>query len=239
MPQVKWDDDAMRLAIAFLPVAGAAVGCAVWGWQALCRLLGASAVLFAAVAAALPVFITGGIHMDGYCDTSDAVASWSGRERRLEILKDPHVGAFALIRLAMYVLIDFALLYELYSRGYDSGIGFVYAVSRCLAAWSAMSTPNAREDGMLAAFTNKTDRREAGVILALLSVITAACWVIFTFPYGIAGFLLCVPAALWYRGMVIKRFGGATGDTTGFFLQVLELALPAGTLAGGIISEWI
>lgn len=239
MPQVKWDDDAMKLAIAFLPLVGAVVGGALWGWQILCRFLGISAVLFAAVAAALPILVTGGIHMDGYCDVSDAIASWSGRERRLEILKDPHVGAFALIRFTIYVLIVFALLYELYTRGYDGGIGFGYAVSRCLAVWSAMSMPNARGDGMLAAFTDNADRRAAGVIILILSGISAVCWVNFTYPYGIAGIVLCLPVTLWYRGMVMKRFGGVTGDTTGFYLQILEIFLLIGLLTGGIITEWL
>ena len=49
MPQVKWDDDAIKLAIAFLPLVGMIMGGAVWCWQILCRGLELSAVLFAAV----------------------------------------------------------------------------------------------------------------------------------------------------------------------------------------------
>ena len=239
MPHVKWDDDAMKLAIAFLPIAGAAVGSAVWSWQALCRSLGFSAVLFAAVAAILPILITGGIHMDGYCDTSDALASWQSKERGLEVLKDPHVGAFALIRFAIYLLTSFAVLHELFLREYDAGIGFLYMVSRCFAAWSAMAMPGARKNGMLAAFTEKADRRAASVVLSMLTMIAAFGWIWFAFPQALAGLALCLAITFWYGRMAMKRFGGVTGDTTGYYLQTIELAMLAGLLIGGVVFDHI
>ncbi len=234
-PKVKWDDDAMKLAIALLPLAGVLIGGAIWGWQLICRYFEISAVLFAAVAVVLPVVITGGIHMDGYCDTSDALASLQDKERGLEILKDSHIGAFALIRFSTHLLFSFGLLYELFLRGYDHGIGFLYILSRCFAAYSAITMPNARKDGMLVAFTAKADRRSAGIILALLTTVAAAGWIWYTFPDGLAGIALCLPVTLWYRSIARKRFGGVTGDTTGYYLQITELTMLAGLLLGGIL----
>ena len=51
----------------------------------------------AVILTVIPVFVTGGIHVDGLLDTSDALSSWQERTRRLEILKDSHAGAFAII----------------------------------------------------------------------------------------------------------------------------------------------
>ena len=236
MPQVKWNDDAMQLAIAFLPLAGAAVGVVIGVWQLFCSHFEVSAVLFAAVAVAIPIWVTGGIHADGYCDTSDALASWQDKERRLEILKDPRAGAFAVIRFGMYTLVNFALLYELFARGYDGGICVIYMLSRCLAAWSAMTMPNARKGGMLAAFTvEKADRQKATIILVLLSALSVAGWVYLSFPRGLFGLVLCLPVTLWYRSMAGKRFGGVTGDTTGYYLQTIELTLLAGLCMGGFV----
>lgn len=83
------------------------------GWLALCDALGFGALLRGAVGALLPILVTGGIHMDGFMDTSDALASWQSPEKRLEILKDSHVGAFAVLGCAGYLLLDAALLSEL------------------------------------------------------------------------------------------------------------------------------
>ena len=238
-PHVKWDGDAMQLAIAFLPLVGLVVGGLVLLWQIICGYFEISAVLFAAITVALPIWITGGIHMDGFCDTMDALASWQKKERRLEIMKDPNVGAFAVIRFGLYVLVSFALLFELFKRGLDTGIGFIYVLSRCLAAWSAMTMPNARKDGMLVAFSERADRKKASVPLSLLTGLGTVGWAYFSFPYGLFGLAFCLPVTFWYRSLVRKDFGGATGDTTGYYLQTLELTFLAGLLIGGIVLTWL
>ena len=94
VPQFEWDPDSQRFSICFLPAVGLLCGGALYGWHALCLLLRLPAALLAAVADSLPLLITGGIHMDGYMDTSDALASHQSRQRKLEIMKDCHCGAF-------------------------------------------------------------------------------------------------------------------------------------------------
>jgi adenosylcobinamide-GDP ribazoletransferase len=239
VPQVKWDDEAMKLAIAFLPLVGIVIGGAVWMWLLLCEGLGVGAVLFAAVTFSLPVLITGGIHADGYCDTSDALASWQSRERRLEILKDPRIGAFALIRYTVYLLIFFALLSELYGRELTGGLPFIFVLSRCFAAWSAITMKNARAEGMLAAFTRQADKLAVGIILSVLTALALAGWLWPSVSSGELGqpigLALCVALTLWYGHMAKDKFGGVTGDTTGFYLQLTELTLTVGLLVGVLV----
>jgi adenosylcobinamide-GDP ribazoletransferase len=239
MPQVKWDDDAMKLAIAFLPLVGAVIGGAVWLWIRVCYDADIGAVLFAALTVVLPLSVTGGIHADGFCDTSDALASWQSRERRLEILKDPRIGAFALIRYSAYLLLFFALISELYRREATSGLVFIFALSRCFAAWSAITMKNARSDGMLAAFTKQADKAKVGLVLTLFSVLTLAGWLWPSFQYGSLGqpigLGLCVLLTCWYKRMAANKFGGVTGDTTGYFLQLVEFTLTAGLFMGAIL----
>lgn len=239
MPRVSFYEEAMQLAIGFLPLVGAAVGGIAWGFYLFCVHFELSAILFAAIATALPIMITGGIHMDGYCDTSDALASYQNKERRLEILSDPHVGAFAVIRFGVYMLVNFGLLYELYVRGLVMGLVFLYALSRCMAAGSALTMQHAKKHGMLIAFTEKADRKRMGVLLVALTAFATAGWVCSTFPFGLISIALCVPLTLLYRNMARKNFGGITGDTTGFYIQILELALLAGLLIGGILAQWL
>jgi adenosylcobinamide-GDP ribazoletransferase len=92
---------------------------------------------------------------------------------------------------------------------------------------------------MLAAFAVKEDHKKAVVVLVLLSALGFAGWICFTFPHGIAGPALCLPVTIWYRRMAKKHFGGVTGDTTGYYLQITELALIAGLLIGGVVSQWL
>ena len=57
------------------------------------------------MAAALPLLVTGGIHADGFCDTVDALSSHAEREKMLEILKDSHCGAFAVIFFGLWLVL--------------------------------------------------------------------------------------------------------------------------------------
>ena len=102
VPQVEWSDENRKYTMCFFPLIGAVIGLLLWGWLWLCAALAIGPVLRGAVGALIPLLVTGGIHMDGFMDTSDAMASWQTKERRLEILKDSHVGAFAVIGCVGY-----------------------------------------------------------------------------------------------------------------------------------------
>ena len=95
VPQVNWEKQTMRWALGFLPLIGVLIGAIEWFWFAFCVHFGAAGVFYAVIAALIPLAVSGGIHLDGLCDTCDALCSFGDREKRLAILKDPHVGALA------------------------------------------------------------------------------------------------------------------------------------------------
>ena len=97
MPHIEWNKENMKNVLCFFPWVGAVAGVLVWLWFLVSDQLGFGVMLRASVAVLIPVLVTGGIHLDGLLDTADALSSWQTRERRLEILKDSHAGAFAII----------------------------------------------------------------------------------------------------------------------------------------------
>ena len=84
VPKSAWTDFGSTHALAAFPLVGLAEGLLMTAWGHVANLLGVPATIVAAVLVALPVAVTGGIHLDGLCDTSDALASWAPRERKLE-----------------------------------------------------------------------------------------------------------------------------------------------------------
>ena len=100
VPQFDWNEKNMRYAMCAFPLIGAVCG-ALW---CLCGALPLPALVRAGGFCLVPVWVTGGIHLDGYADTCDALSSYGSREQKLEILKDPHCGAFAVIQLCSYFL---------------------------------------------------------------------------------------------------------------------------------------
>ena len=84
------------------------IGLFFFGWAVLCEKFAVGNVCYALIGAAIPLMISGGFHVDGYMDTMDAFHSYQSREKKLEILEDSHIGAFAAIMLALYYMIDIA-----------------------------------------------------------------------------------------------------------------------------------
>ena len=235
VPQFEWKEKNMRYAICFFPTVGLLCGAMLFLWNLFCRWANVSPVLFAAVAVCLPLLVTGGIHMDGYMDTVDALASHQSRERKLEIMKDSSCGAFAVLYCGVYLLLHFGLFFAVYEGDFLVFYPLVYVLSRALSALCAITLPNARGNGMLCAFTENTQKNRAAAAMIVLSLLTSAALVWADVLCGGAAVACVLCALLGYRRMAMRNFGGVTGDTSGFFLQICELAALAGVWLGGLL----
>ena len=129
-----WDEKARGKMLLFLPVVGLEIGLV---WAALAwavRFLKLPALVGGLALCACPFLLTGFIHLDGFMDVTDAVKSWRDLEKRRAILKDSHVGSFAVIGLCLLILSQFAF-FSAASEGADFRILlFIPAVSRCCSA---------------------------------------------------------------------------------------------------------
>ena len=143
VPQFDWNEKNMRYAICFFPAVGVLCGAALWLWAVLAQATGMSGVLFAAIAACLPILVTGGIHMDGYLDTVDALSSHQTREKKLAIMKDANCGAFAVIYGGVYLLAYAGFAYEVFAAGHILLLCPLFVLSRALSGLCAVNLPNA------------------------------------------------------------------------------------------------
>lgn len=154
MPRADWTEENMKYMICFFPFVGTVIGFLSMGAAYAGKYFGFGQNFTAVVLVLLPVFVTGGIHVDGLLDTADALSSWRERERRLEILKDSHAGAFAVITACVYFLAWFGAYSEL--MAFSDGIVLMalgFMVSRCLSGIGVVSFPKARTDGTVAEFS--------------------------------------------------------------------------------------
>ena len=233
VPQVEWNEENRRWSMCFFPLVGLVIGLLLWGWLVLCSSLKIGPFLRGAVSAMLPLLLTGGIHMDGYMDTIDALASWQPKEKRLEILKDSRVGAFAVMGCAGYLLLSAALYAE---AGPADGIRLagVFILSRALSAFALIRLKNARNRGMLDDTAKASGRRAVAFSSAVYAFFCLLLWLVSgswtAAPLCALAAVLC---CLYYRHMAYKQFGGVTGDLAGWFLQVTELVLSAVIVIGG------
>lgn len=144
MPKSEWTKENMRYIMCFFPLIGVIIGGLTWLWGYFGKVLVSSHVFYAAVLVLIPVAVSGGIHLDGLLDTSDALHSYQPRERKLEILKDSHAGAFAIITAVVYFLLYLGVYSEITLKSLPVVcIGFV--LSRALGGFSIAAFPMAKK----------------------------------------------------------------------------------------------
>lgn len=224
VPKAEWSEQNMRYIMAAFPLVGAAAGLSLIGWAALCRWLSLGAVLTACGMTLIPIAVTGGIHLDGFCDTADARASHSDPGHKCEILKDPHLGAFAAIWLTAYFLLYFSLCYTLLlSRNVLLLLLCVHILSRICSAFAVIFLPGTGAAGTLQSFETAADKKTVAAVLTLMLLACAA----FMLSLSATGGAVLLTAALccWLnlKHTAQKEFGGMRGDLAGWFLQRCEL----------------
>ena len=226
VPQPDWERSSMDYVMCYFPFVGTVLGALAW----LCfqggHLLGLSPLLLGAVLTALPLWISGGIHMDGYMDTRDALASCGDKEKKLAILKDSHTGAFAVMGCGLYLLLSFGAWCAVKPGQGLLCVCLGYTVSRTLSGLSVLCFPKAKKSGSyVTMFAKRASKGRAVLFLALLLVLEG---VLLLWLGGWRGGLSAAAAAAvfgWYYYMSRKQFGGITGDLAGYFVQLCELAV--------------
>jgi adenosylcobinamide-GDP ribazoletransferase len=216
--------------LAALPIVGAVVGALAGGVGALAaRAL--PAPLAAALALGATVALTGALHLDGFLDGCDAFAAPVPAERRLEILKDPRHGTFAVAGMFVVGSIWLAALATLVARPdgtFVADVAFAAALARLAATANAFAFPDARGEANRA-LAVRPPRLPLALGAAALVVAGAALA-----PWGWALVPLAVAAALGIGRAIAGRLGGGlVGDAYGFTIVVLEVALLVALVALG------
>ena len=225
MPRFYWEDEDMKESLMFFPLVGVIIGFAELAAYQLSRYFGLHHLATIVVMLLIPIAITGGFHLDGFMDTTDAIKSYRSRADKLRILKDPHVGGFAIIGLVSALLIFLAAAMVVYEKGdylimLNVAVSFVF--SRSLSGLLSVILPKARTEGMLYKETKGVGNRVTGMLLAWYILALVAVFVIDaeTALLTVAVYMACL---IRYRNMTDKEFGGVTGDTAGYFVTVSEL----------------
>ncbi len=228
-PRIEWNEKNMRYALAAFPLVGAALALAWGGACALSAYLALPPLVRGAALCVLPALVTGGIHLDGYADTSDALASHASPERMRGILRDAHCGAFAVIRLCVYFVAYFALCcaFEPTEAAlWSAGLGFV--LSRTLSGLALTALPIAEGSSLARMFADAADKKRVSAILAAEAALCLA-GLFLSGGWRALAVALCVSllAALRCARTARTRFGGVSGDLAGWFLVKEEFWLLA------------
>ena len=234
----------------YFPLVGLLMGAALVAVE-----LGASRIfpppLTAAVLVVLLLVITRGLHIDGLMDVCDGLFGGHTPERRMEIMRDSRVGAFAVAGAGGVLLLKYGALVSLLSMSGPGGPPgwFSYGsmasspfggapgkelalllfpmISRWTMVAALAAFPYARSQGMGSPF-HQGNVWPATILAALIAALAA----VLIGGIGGAGIILgaTLLALVLGRGM-FKMLGGLTGDTYGAINELVEVAVLAAAVA--------
>jgi adenosylcobinamide-GDP ribazoletransferase len=202
-------------ALAWYPAIGLFIGATLVTVHFLLQLALPNLVV-AVIDVAMWAMITGGLHLDGFADACDALFAATTRERRLEILRDVHLGTFGVVGLILLLTLKVATVAN------ATTLTPIF-LAPILGRWAivfAATFPLARREGMAATFIAGLSRRQ--VLLA--TMIAVLCCAIFGW-LGLAAFVGAAMIAGLVGRMALNRLGGLTGDIYGMICESVEVGV--------------
>lgn len=216
---------AQARAVWAFPLVGLLVGGIALGVGLLALTIGLPATLAAGLALLTQIMVTGAMHEDGLADTADGL--WGGftRDRRLEIMRDSHIGTYGVLAL----ILSLGMRWQALSIVLDSPALLVAAtVSRAVMPVLMTALPHARTDGL----SRGVGRPGAGpVVLGLILAAVLSLLLIGLGALLALALVLAALAAVTLGLLARRRIGGQTGDILGATQQCAEIAILLGFVA--------
>jgi adenosylcobinamide-GDP ribazoletransferase len=200
------------------PLAGLAIGTILAVTVTTLTWIGLPIGIVAALVIAVNVILTGAMHEDGLADSADGL--WGGwdKARRLEIMKDSHIGVYGVLALSLSLLIRWLGVSALIALDiYWAGLIAIAVLSRGGMVVLMAAMDNAR-DGGLSKSVGRPSAKTAWIAVAICGVIALLL--------GQLAILITAPIAVLACGLIARsKIGGQTGDILGATQQVTEIAL--------------
>ena len=180
------------------------------------------APLSAALTLALWMVLTGGLHLDGFLDACDGLLGGFDPEKRMEIMRDHHIGAFAFTGGALLFLMKFSALVALRDTGWQfAGLLLAPALGRWAMTLAVAAFPYARPQGLGREMKAHVTWRQVllASITVLLAVWFAAYW------RGLIALIIAILVLIGVATFTLRRIPGLTGDIYGAVCELVELAV--------------
>jgi adenosylcobinamide-GDP ribazoletransferase len=178
----------------------------------------------------LTIITTGGLHLDGWIDVSDAYFSYQDIDKRLEIMKDPRTGAFGVISVIVLLSCRMLFLYEIIQQVKPWSYPLIMMLpflGKMAMGYIVTKMPLAKDEGLAAFFQGAAGKNSTSIYFVYL--LLAGLALLFT---GLPSFYLCsvllavtVVSLLLLKRKIITWFGGITGDVIGASIEGVEIML--------------
>jgi adenosylcobinamide-GDP ribazoletransferase len=175
------------------------------------------------------IVVTGGIHLDGWMDASDAYFSYTDQEKRLEIMKDPRTGAFGVISVILLLSCRFLFIYEITLNVMSFSyilIALIPFLSKSVMGVLLLTLKSAKNEGLGALFQSAATVKALWIYVVYIVGFLVFVILLYKNLLPVTIMLLAAAGVLLYcRWKAVKWFGGITGDVLGASVEGTELIL--------------
>lgn len=213
------EEKALARSMAFFPLVGLVIGLLLaLGYTLFSFLLPRPLVLWLTIG--LLALLTRCLHLDGFADTLDGLASGGTKEKILEVMKDSRIGAFGVIGLILLIGGKYLALHQISNSSLTYSLILMTAIGRSSMVLVCYRSPYARPgEGLAKPFVENLSARE----VLISSALTFGIAFLLIGVKGIAISLGIGIFSLGYRIFFIKKLAGVTGDILGAANELTEL----------------
>ncbi len=238
VPFIEWNEEDNKYIPVFIPLIGVVISIFLYGVIWLIGNLYFSPLFSSMVIVVYFIFITGGLHLDAFMDTCDAHFSRRDIPKKLIIMKDSNIGAFAAVFLFVLLASKLVIINEIIIQNKLTNlILLIPIISRIFQSILLLNTKFAKEDTLASMYGKLSKKYQIFFILYLILVV--AFGVLISELYNtIFMILIATIYLLIYRKVALKQFGGITGDIIGAYIEITEVLLFIGVLFNDFLLWW-
>ena len=206
--------------MAFFPLVGMLIGILLVFLRQILHYLSVSALLSNALILVFWIWISGGLHLDGFADSIDGFLGGNNKEEILRIMKDSATGAKGVVALVSLLLLKFVLLVEMPLFLKDTALFFTPIIGRWSMVIAAfLGKPARLRDSIGKLFMDYISWKEAlfaTLTLVIVGILLFRVYILFLIIIGIVVIFLI----LKYCHI---KIGGISGDILGAINEIVEL----------------
>jgi adenosylcobinamide-GDP ribazoletransferase len=229
--QIQIDNFRLKKALQFYPLIGLFIGMFIvllyWllhSWTPF------SNVAIAAILFSISIFWTGGLHLDGWMDSSDAYFSYQNHEKRLEIMRDPQVGAFGVLSVLFLLGWRFLFIVEVVNSFQMLDFFLIASIpfmSRKAMVFLFTKGRLAKKEGLAFFFKQAIQLKDVNILYVFMIIFLLLIAFINVTAVTYTLLLIAVTALFGVAShfFIKRQFGGITGDTLGAFIEGVETFL--------------
>ncbi len=206
--------------MAFFPLVGMLMGALLVFLRRLFYYLPVSSLVGDTLVLIFWIWLSGGLHLDGFADSVDGFLGGHNKEEILKIMKDSSTGAKGVVALVSLLLLKFVLLVEMPLFLKDAALFFTPTIGRWSMVIAAfLGKPARLKNSMGKLFMDYVSWREVIFASLTMAVIGILLFRLYFLPLVMVGIGLVLLILKYSQ----QRIGGISGAILGAINEIIEV----------------